>query len=76
VGQGLGVAAAVSPRWACLLLWLKHRLRRVALERIPGFHRLDSGYDYMEMLDISNVGDFEQSYSLPTTLHDEASRPW
>ena len=58
------------------LLWLKHRLRRVALERIPGFHKLDSGYDYMEMLDISNVGDFEQSYSLPTTLHDEASRPW
>ena len=58
------------------LLWLKHRMRRAALEWIPGFHKLDRGYDYMEMLDISNVGDFEQSYSLPTTLHDEASQPW
>ena len=58
------------------LLWLKHRLRRAALEWIPGFHRLDQGYDYMEMLDISNVGDFEQSYSLPTALHDEASQSW
>ncbi len=58
------------------LLWLKHRLKSGAMRWIPGFHRFNKGYDYMEMLQISNVGDFEQSYSLPTTLHDEASRPW
>ena len=58
------------------LLWLKHRTRRAALKWIPGFHRLDQGYDYMEMLDISNVGGFEQSYGLPTALHDESSQPW
>ena len=58
------------------LLWLKHRMKRGAMKWIPGFHRLNQGYDYMEMLQISNVGDFEQSYRLPTTLHDEASQPW
>ena len=58
------------------LLWLKHRMTKGAMRWIPGFHRLHKGYDYMEMLAISNVGDLEQSYSLPTTLHDEASRPW
>jgi hypothetical protein len=58
------------------LLWLKHRLRRGAMKWIPGFHRLNRAYDYMELLDISNVGDSELSYRLPTALHDEASRPW
>ena len=58
------------------LLWLKHRMRSGALKWIPGFHRFNRGYDYIEMLNISNVGDFEQSYSLPTTLHDESSREW
>ena len=58
------------------LLWLKHRITRGAMKWIPGFHRFNKGHGYMEMLDISNVGDFEQSYRLPTTLHDEASRPW
>lgn len=31
--------------------------RRWATNRIPGFHKLQRGYDYMEMLGISNVGD-------------------
>lgn len=57
-------------------LWLKHRLRRRALNWFPHFLKIDWGHDYMELLDISNVGDFEQSYSLPTAVHDEESRPW
>ena len=41
------------------LLRLKHRMRRGAMKWIPGFHRLTRAYDYMELLDISNVGDSE-----------------
>ena len=58
------------------LLWLKRRAKLALTKWIPGLHALNRGYDYMEMLDISNVGNLEHAYHLPTTLHDESSEPW
>ena len=66
---------AISEAPQVLLLWPQQQLKSGAMKWIPGFHRFQRGYAYMEMLDISSGADFEQSSRLSTTLDDEASRP-
>ena len=58
------------------LLRLENRARRVLPSRLLAWMKDRPDYDYMKMLRISDVGDTEQSYRLPTALHDEDSQPW
>ena len=58
------------------LLRLENRVRRVLPNRLMAWAKDRPDYDYLKMLRISDVGDDEQSYRLPTALHDEESKPW
>ena len=55
-----------------LLRW-RNRGNRL-LRRLPGSRR--SMKQFSQLLDVSNLQQHEHHYALPTSLHDEDSRPW
>ena len=58
------------------LLYLRNRVERIALRPFPRVLAMRSRKRFNALLDASDLGQIEQSYALPTTLHDEESLPW
>ena len=58
------------------LLRLKNRLKRTGGRFIPGWRARASMARFSEMVRVSHLGQFEHSYSLPTSVFDEDSLPW
>ncbi|MXX76306.1 MAG: DUF2236 domain-containing protein [Holophagales bacterium] len=58
------------------LLRLKNRLDRVMQRLRPGWGARLSRTKFNTMLEVSAFDRFEQSYALPTSVHDEESAEW
>lgn len=58
------------------LVFLRNRVERIALRVFPGLLANRSLKRFNLLLDVSDLGDIEHSYALPTSLYDEDSRKW
>ena len=58
------------------LLRCKHRVERKLRKLFPGWQAVSSWGQFAKLLKVSNLDNYEHSYSLPTTVFDEESRNW
>ena len=58
------------------LLRLRNRANRVASRLLPGWGSRQARNKFSDMLSVSNLGNYDLSYALPTSVYDEASREW
>jgi len=58
------------------LLVLSNRAERATRKIFPGLLASRSRRRFSELLAVSDLGEVEHSYALPTSLHDEDSRDW
>ncbi|MXW01677.1 MAG: DUF2236 domain-containing protein [Holophagales bacterium] len=57
-------------------LSLRNRAEKVVSKVLPGLLVTRSRKRFLTLLDLSDLGEIEHSYALPTTLYDEDSRAW
>jgi len=58
------------------LLFVRNRVGRLAAKLLPRLSANRSIKRFHALLDVSDLGEVQHSYALPTTLHDEDSRQW
>ncbi|MXX76291.1 MAG: DUF2236 domain-containing protein [Holophagales bacterium] len=58
------------------LLFLRNRAEKAVSKVLPGLVGARSRKQFHTLLDVSDLGEAEHSYALPTTLYDENSRAW
>ena len=58
------------------LLRAKHRVERCAARMLPAWRRRHGLQSFELLMKVSNLGELEHSYNLPTNLYDEDSRAW